>query len=213
MPTKSEEKIRECLKHARCKSLEEMYAVCDWLFRNCISKDDQPERVFKWFLENADAIESDDTKSYKTSIDLEEYIKEYGGLVAACVNPLFKNNENADKFYAKLWKLISENTVFDTVEKKVFAMFSIWIDPRIPYFQLDSLGLEMENETFAQITNEIRSNINKARFIINTNIFKQRTMRASVLLSLLDKYSEEEEKRIVLMAHILSFSEIPKKNT
>jgi len=210
MHTKSEDKIREFLKHARCKSLEETYAVCDWLFRKYISEDDQPELVFRWFLENADTIESDDTESYKIRIDLKEYIKEYGELVAANLDYLFKENKDPDTFYAKLWKLISENTVFDTVEKKIFAMFSIWIDPRIPYFKLDSIGLKMENVVFAQITSEIRSDIDKARFIMNTDLFEQRTMRASVLLSLLDKYTEEEEKRTVLMAHVLSFLTIPK---
>ena len=65
----------------------------------------------------------------------------------------------------------------------------------------------MSNETFAKYSQSLNIYIQKAQFISRTNLFEQRTSRASVLLDLIDELKSREEKA-VLMSHLLAMQQL-----
>ena len=155
-----------------------------------------------------DAAATDGGEEVAETIISEETAKilhrQYSEVVDALFEQVLDQNLPEDQFYSKIWKMISESPSFEDNNAKAFALYYIWIDARIPYFQLEN-GLAMSNNEFRELSESLISSIQKARFIMHTSLFKQRTSRASVLLNLLDNFSDEKE-RAVLMAHIISFA-------
>lgn len=207
MSTKSV--IKDYLVHVKRDTPEEKLNLCAWIYDNHLNGYSNAEEIFSWFLKNADAVESDDSEICAETVksSIKKLTKDYGRLVDACLEKLLRDNPEENNFYKYLWKSISDNPLLDTRESKIFALFYIWIDARIPFFHLAS-GVQMDNQKFSDITESIRSDIDKARFIIRTNFFEQRTGRSSVLLELIDSI-KDKEKRVVLMAHIISFLSVP----
>lgn len=198
--------IIEYLSHVTNESEQDKLNICAWVYSRISESGENASAVLKFFFENADNIESDDSWNAEivfSESDAREYRKKYGALTDAIFEKLIAENLPEEQFYEKLWESINGLALFDTAKIKAFAIYYIWIDVRIPYYQLNE-GMHMSNQRFAEITNGIRDDITKARFILRTNKFESRTKRASVLLELLDSHASFEE-RTVLMAHIISF--------
>ena len=118
---------------------------------------------------------------------------------------LLEKNLSEKEFYDALWLLVYDSTLFPERDSQVLAFCQIWQDPRIPYFYLSD-GLDMEDERFYELSSAISQDIAKARFALYTNKFKSKTTRASVLLELIEKYVDSPEKKIVLLAQIITFA-------
>ena len=115
-----------------------------------------------------------------------------------------KNLEPGD-FYSELWKKgIEENAILETEEEKIYTLYRIWIDGRIPYFKLEE-GIRMDGARFAEIVKAKEEDLKKMIFIFNS-YFSQRTERSSQFIKILDSCRTEEEKSVI-MAQILSFTE------
>lgn len=201
------DKIRNYLSHACINDKLDRFNMTAWIY-DVILQADSKEECFAFFLANADNIDSDDTVEVKkkyTSDDLNRLKAEYGTLADAIFEKLLKDNLDENLFYSKLWNALSNNPMLDSDESIIFSIYYILIDARIPYYKLSD-GVSMPNSRFAAISTAIQPDINKARFIMRTNRFSQRTSRASVLLELLD--SKTGAERIVLMAHILTLGNI-----
>ena len=134
---------------------------------------------------------------------LKHLIEQNAKIVDASFEQILLKNLVENEFYQKLWDFISTSTSLESDDARAFAIFHIWKDYRIPYFQLED-GMYMQNEEFKKCSEELYGKIQKARFILSTQLFKQRTSRASVLLDLINSLKTEKEKT-VLLAHILSF--------
>lgn len=198
--------IKNCLLHVKLDSKEDRINLCAWVYRK-IKDATSPEENFQFFLDNADTIDSDETVEIKklySDDDLKRLKEEYASIVNPILNKILKENLQTSEFYKKLWNSLMRNPILDSEESKIFAIYYILIDARIPYFQLSD-GMSMSNNKFAELTDLVVKDIEKARFILSTNKFDQRTCRASVLLELLEAHDKLEE-RVVLMAHILSIS-------
>lgn len=197
--------IDEYLSHVRLQGKLDRINMVFWVYHRIIESD-VPEECFAHFLANADNIESDDTWTVDEHYNQEELNalkNEFGEFSDAIFEKLLKKNLDEDTFYKSLWKGITNNPLLDTEDSVVFSIYYTLIDARIPYFKLSD-GMSMSNSQFAKISESIQRDIDKARFILRTNRFEQKTSRASVLLDLLDtKFGDE---RIVLMAHIISFA-------
>lgn len=201
------DKIKNYLSHACVNSKLDRLNMTAGVY-DMIVRSDSKEECFAFFLANADSIDSDDAEQVKkkfTQDDLNKLKAEYGTLADAIFEKLLKDNLNENLFYSKLWNALTNNPMLDSDESIIFSIYYILIDARIPYYKLSD-GVSMPNSRFATISNAIQPDINKARFIMRTNRFAQRTNRASVLLELLD--SKDGEERVVLMAHILTMSTI-----
>lgn len=201
------DKIKRYLSHVCVNSKLDRLNMTAWVY-DMIVRSDAKEECFEFFLANADSIDSDDAEQVKkkfTQEDLDKLKDEYGTLADAIFEKLLKENLAENHFYSKLWNALTNNPMLDSNESIIFSIYYILIDARIPYYKLSD-GVSMPNSRFATISNAIQPDINKARFIMRTNRFAQRTNRASVLLELLD--SKDGEERVVLMAHILTLSTI-----
>lgn len=166
--------------------------------------------ALQWFFENSEKIESSNSKtasSYISETTSKKLHKQYSELVDALFEQILSKNLPVEIFYQKIWEIITTAPSFDDDDARIFALYYIWIDARVPYFKLED-GLFMSNKEFQECSELLHTTIQKARFILRTNLFEQRTSRASVLLSLIEGLKTEQEKA-VLMAHILSISSPP----
>ena len=135
----------------------------------------------------------DDSKSLK---------KELGKLIDAMLGTLQSRNLSEKTFYTELWTQVINCSFFTSDDQRAFALYYIWIDKRIPYYQLDE-GRRMSNETYKQYINDLSHEIKKMLYILNTPSLSQKTERASLVLNILQSI-ENEDKRIVLMSKLIS---------
>lgn len=197
--------IEEYLSHIKLEEKLDRLNMVFCIYHKIIESEN-PAECFAYFLANADNIESDDTwlvDAHYTLDELNALKNEFGEFSDAVFEKLLKKNLDEDMFYESLWKGLTNNPLLDTEDSIVFAIYYTLIDARIPYFKLSD-GTSMPNAQFAKVSESIQRDIDKARFILRTNRFEQKTSRASVLLDLIDTKSGDE--RIVLMAHIISFA-------
>lgn len=110
---------------------------------------------------------------------------------------LIKENMDEKDFYDELWKKgIQNNPLFEQEDEKIYALYCVWMDRRIPYYKLD-MGIRMPNEEYKEITVKNEARIRKAVFVINSD-FSQKTERASLLNKILDESKSESEKAVIL---------------
>lgn len=173
-----------------------------------IQKTEAPLEAFRFFLENADdvdSLEEEEIESYFTASQLQKLEAGCGQMVEGIFDKLLSKNMDPEDFYSELWKkTIRDSYIFENDNEKIYALYRIWIDGRIPYFKIGS-GLKMSDEKFSAIIKEKKNEIKKAIFILNSS-FSQRTERCSLLVDILDACAEEEEKAVIL-AQMLSLTE------
>ena len=177
------------------------------IYEQIIVDDDKKIESFIFFLENSEDIESSDEKHIQRIFSEEEkyqYIRDYGKIIDGTLEALLKKNYSKEKFYIELWKFIEDNPLLDNKKLKAFALYYIWIDIRIPYYELEE-GVKMSNEVYSNIRQKMMNEIKKARFIINCPT-EQKTERASRLIKMLEEMAGEKEKA-VFMAQILKLSD------
>ena len=199
--------LYQYLSNVKAKTDNDRINICMYLYNELIHNPASAPELLKFFYENADRVESSEeitADSVITEADAKKLLSQYAEVVDAIFEQILAKNLPVEQFYTKLWDAISESPTFEDDQAKAFALYYIWIDVRIPYFQLEN-GLTMSNSEFRNLSESQYESIQKARFILRTKLFKQRTARASVLLNLLESI-ENEKERVVLMAHILSFS-------
>lgn len=111
-------------------------------------------------------------------------------------------NRSEDDFYRLLWDSIAgHNPLLSEEDDVIYAIYMIWQDGRIPYFQLEE-GFKMTNERFAEITRKNIDLIKKANFIIQSTI-EQRTEVSGLLLKIISE-CETEEDQVVVLVQILA---------
>ena len=207
MCTELVSELKIFLSQVRKTEKSDKINICLYFYRLLIQNPSSSVDLLKFFYENSDNIESSEEKVATIEISDELYRnlhKQYAEVVDGLFEQILSKNLPEDKFYAKIWEVIDKSPSFEDEYAKAFALYYIWIDVRIPYFQLED-GLAMSNDEFRALTESLMPSIQKARFIMRTTLFKQRTSRASVLLDLLNSIPSKKEQ-VVLMAHILSFS-------
>lgn len=165
----------------------ESFDICDYLYQglNALSPADQPV-AFQYICEQFGTVESSDSfgispSKYRNKENLLR--NQLGHLVNSLIELYIKRNVEENEFYISLWNNIMTSGLFLQEEEKIFALYYVIIDKRIPYFHLDPASLySLSNERFQQITNENITSIQKIRFILKAS-FSQKTERASVLLA------------------------------
>lgn len=199
--------IQSILSETRNLTRHDKLNICADIYQRLIEFPADAAEALRWFFENSERIESSNSKaagSYISETTSKELHKQYGELVDALFEQVLSKNLPVETFYKKMWEIITTSPSFDNDDARIFALYYIWIDARTPYFQLED-GISMSNKEFQECSELLHTTIQKARFILRTNLFKQRTSRASVLLNLIEELKTEQEKA-VLMAHILSIS-------
>lgn len=165
-------------------------------------------RAFQFFLQNADDIISTKEQEIEPRYTAAE-IQKLKYRCTSCVNGILdsalRRNVSEDEFYDLLWNSIADHKLLLPEEDDViFAIYLIWQDGRIPYFQLDE-GIRMTNESFFEATRKNVSILKKAAFILRSSL-EQRTEVSALLLKLLSECETEEDKAVVL-AQILAMQD------
>ena len=173
-----------------------------------IQKESNRADAFRFFLEHADELETTgeaEAESVFTASEIQKLSRNCGQLAEGILDHVIGKNFDEADFYAELWKRgIEENINLPEEKEKIYALYRIWTDGRIPYFKLDE-GLLMTNERFREIVGEKQSQLKQVRFLLNSR-FSQRTQRSSLLVRILDSCETEEEKAVIL-AQILLMAE------
>lgn len=195
--------IMNILKTSSGERIDIAYAI----YNQIMLADSDRIECFIYFLENSENVESSDEKHIERVFSEEEkyqYANDYGKIIDGTLEALLKKNYVKEKFYSELWKFIEENPLLDTEKIKAFTLFYIWIDARIPYYELDE-GIKMSNDEYANIRQNMIEDIKKARFIIYSPS-KQKTETASRLVKMLDDIKDDKGKA-VFMAQIMTLSD------
>ena len=198
--------IDKCLAYLECVKGEK-YDITAEIFR-MIKEEKEPDSALQYFLMNANGIESSEEKEaeiFFTVTEINEYEKKFGKLVEGIIDKLISQKLEEDEFYSQIWNRIERpDSEFETEKEKVFALYKIWMNRKVPYFKLSD-GMKMQNEKYKNIATEKMMQVKKASFIVNSE-FEQRTEKSSLLLELIEQCESEEEK-VVMLALILTMSE------
>lgn len=163
--------------------------------------------ALEYFYESSEEVKFGEQNPAEEVFDAgEQYqlAKSYGKMIDGALEALIRQNLPCKEFYEKLWDYIAHDTILTGKKEKVFALYYIWIDVRIPYFELDQ-GLKMSNDVYRELVIKLKPLIKKARFILYAPT-DQKTERASRILKLLDELQDDKEKA-VLMALVLGMIE------
>ena len=123
----------------------------------------------------------------------------YGKTVDAMLDALVQANPSETEFYRGVHGVI-DNPFFATSDARIFALYYILIDSRVPYFQLPQ-GLRMADDEFEDRLRKLLPLRMRLNFVLARN-FDQRTEEADILIKLLLQ-EEEDRNRVVLLATIL----------
>lgn len=143
--------------------------------------------------------------------ELRDLRKEYSNIIDSLLDSTIQkaitSSLSQKQFYTDVWNLIVQNPIFKSEKEHVYSLYYILLDPKIPFYQIDS-GLEMSNSEFRRIIDECGAEIQKACFVLAVD-FPQKTMEASNLLDIILS-QQEYNNRVVILSRIIS--ELREKN-
>lgn len=190
-----EEWLADVLSRVKGEKLDITAAI----YREII-KEKNPAHAFQYFLQNADDILSTEEQEIPpcyTASEIQKLKSNCASYVMGTLDSALKRNSSEDAFYDLLWHIITEkNPLLPGEDEVIYAIYMIWQDGRIPYFQLEE-GPKMTNERFGDITRKNKILIKKANFIIKSSL-EQRTEVSGLLLKILSECETEEDKIVVL---------------
>ncbi len=176
------------------------------VYRLIVCQEDQSD-VLQYFLENAVEIQTfreENQSLYFTDETLYSLKNRCNKLIDGILTKLLQQGLECGKFYRKLWNSIQDGALLDLEEEKIYALYYLWIDIRLPYFSLDK-GIYMENDKFREISDKRCKEIKKACYILEAPL-QQRTEQTSLIIQILEGCESEEEKAVIL-AQIFSYLE------
>ena len=192
------------------------FDICHVLYKiMCASDITQQDVLFQHACELFGTIKSNKqtlvpVSDYSTQ--KEKLREQYGDLVDSIIKTLCLQNAEESFFYHTMWSIINDSIIFDTEAKKVFALYYVLIDKRIPYFRIeDNLLYSMSNDRFSALQKETIHERQRIRFLLKAEM-SQKTERAAVLLHELgivipnsdnNANVDEYEKRLMQMVYIL----------
>lgn len=188
-------------------NVERQWDIAACIYKLICEEDDKVEALqeFMECLAVEDDVEKEEIPEYFTPKEIQNLANNCGQMLKGTLRKLIAEKLTKQEFYARLWKdVIAENDVLLDEKEKIFALYYIWQDDRIPYFDV-SCGLEMSDEEFSEIRKCKEELLRKATFVLNTN-FLQKTQRSSVLLEIIDECEYKKEKAVIL-AHVLDSAE------
>lgn len=192
------EKARSLLSTVKGSILD----ICGEIY-DIMEQSERGGRLLRFFCEDYERIESDESVAANVLFEegeKEKYVKKYGKLVDGILEKTIRDQLPAADFYDALWETICSDILFKDKKTKTFAIYYIWIDVRIPYFEVFD-GMRIEKEEYKALVRELIPYIQKVRFV-SFGEYEQKTERSSLLLKILDEV-QGEKRRAVLMAAIL----------
>ena len=165
-------------------------------------KPDQQPALLRHVAESFDESESSHELKIGDFIsdnEKDQLKKKYGDLVDEMLDMLLNENPQEDHFYKSLWEML-HNPIFGDEKSRIFALYYVLIDRRIPYFHLEA-GFKMSNEDWRSTSLRLRRERAKIRFILASH-FSQRSEEGDLILKELDRAQTYEDK-ISLIGYML----------
>jgi len=204
IPPDAQQKILDVLSHAKGAEIDlagPIYSV--W---NSTPSTDQAS-LLRFACETWGALESDMTVPVPSRFPkqrLDALRKESGPIVDKMLDALISRRLPEDEFYAQCHSII-ENPFFADEDHRIFALYWILADKRIPYFRIGT-GLHMSDPDYEAARRRLRLALQKIRFIVNIET-DQKTVTASLVLDAIRNDSDGSERplvdQVVLMAGLL----------
>lgn len=107
---------------------------------------------------------------------------------------LTQTRVSAETFYRSLWEKLNDQTLISNQGGKTAFLFSLRIDNRIPYFELEE-GCIMDDQRYKELVDKLQPAIAKGSFILSINL-KYKTQRASLLMDVAKGLADEEERTV-----------------
>lgn len=169
--------------------------------------DDYP-RVFQYVCERFVAKPENGNHridKYFSPEEVTEYQVTIGDSIDGLINSTMRKCDygliKPTDFYTALWQSYCAN--FSTIKERAFAFYYTIIDKKIPY-QYIGKPLSMDDERYKELIISNKENIRKLEYIANGD-YKQRTERASLILSCLNQIDDFESKVVILAKAIQIF--------
>ena len=139
----------------------------------------------------------------------KDLIERKGALVDGFFDAILQENYEEDQFYTVLWNKIETESLLPGDEDKIFALYYIWIDNRIPYFRLGQ-RLSIPDSEIDSYFNKLKANFRKARFII---CLKNESMiaKASYILDIANELNDHIDQAVFLACAFVIFLQSTKK--
>lgn len=211
-------KIDEILSKSRIESELDKINVCASIYHEIIKENALAAEMLQYFLEKSYDFRNTSgsqvlIKDYDITESEERLLRKRNfDVINALFEQQLSKNLPQKEFYKKVWEVVIQSPSLDSEKAKIFALYVIRSDVRTPYYQLNlDNSVLMSNEAFANCSQSLKEYIQKAQFILRTNLFEQRTSRASVLLDLIEELKSREEKA-VLMSHLLAMQQLASLN-
>lgn len=196
------EQLEKFLRTARGNKFDQSAVVY-----KMIKEAEEPQELLEYFLDKMCYLESsqeEEVEAFFTAAQIQVLQKEFDILLDGILNKLISKHLDKKAFYCELWKNLESDILFEKEEQKIYALYRIWIDKRIPYFQIED-GIKMSDEEFQKVTKKQNELLHEIVFVMNCS-YIQKTERSGKLLGLLDKCEDNREKS-VLLAYILDIAE------
>lgn len=151
-----------------------------------------PGQALQCLLENRDTV-----KVILEEETLRRLEAGSGNMIGGMLDTLVKRRLDETVFYEELWeKIIEKNPMLETEQERVYALYRIIQDWRMPYYKMAD-GLQMSDEMFQSYKERAHDKLNRIHFLMNYG-FSQRTELASLLNQVLDSSETEAEKAVLL---------------
>lgn len=108
------------------------------------------------------------------------------------INGLIKQNPPEEEFYHKLLIRLHDSVLLDTEEKQNAFFLAVWIDVRIPYYQINA-DFQMTSSEFFDIIRRNAPLINRIGFVINRGGISN-PHQAALLMDLINSVPDKREK-------------------
>lgn len=194
------EQILSELKNELCIGAHSLFDVCRSFLQFVDSKGLSEEEKIQYFevflseirLKDLTSQSSDDF--FKTGLESGNTLIEILGLQNRVISNLIQSRVTVSDFYKSLWDKLDDPSLYPDLSTKAVFLQTLWMDSRIPYFQLGE-GCSMENDEFKEIVQRIRPTIEKGFFILDASL-KYKTERASLLMETADELTSKEERTV-----------------
>lgn len=156
-------------------------------------------------------VSSDNTEEFHSPYEelIPEMRRRFNGLMSMFVNSLENSYVSEADFYnTAVFFIFGSNSIYQSDEEKIFALYDFIMNPAVPYYYIPKEGLySMSNDEFRAIINKSIVELHNAR-CVKKRTFEQRTQRAAAFLELLgirrDLYDVDSyNNKIAIMCEIL----------
>lgn len=173
--------------------------VCGEIYEILKKEKNHESELFQFFCEALEGIKSSEVAEAQqrfTEGEIVDYTKSYGKIIDGILEKLFLKKPDKEAFYRELWEKITLKELFEDEKAQIFALYYVWIDVRIPYFELPDT-VQLEELEYQSIIDKLRSKIQEARFILFSD-FKQWTEVSYLLLKLMEDMEDMNERTVFL---------------